>query len=113
MKAKKIYESLEDFGFSQNEIIQFIKSKYGEPITLELEYERQDPYDCTDYLFEELNEGVIWDAKKGDIEDFDMHQRKWLVFTITGNVKDIIKALVNWWYVEKKDVYDFIKEHIV
>jgi len=113
MKARKIYESLEDYGFDENEIAKFISSKYGDVITLELEFEKNDIDDCTDYLFANLDKSIEWHAKPNDIEEFDLGRTQWLTFTIKGKTKNIIEALINWWYVEKKDVYDFIKNHII
>jgi hypothetical protein len=112
MDARKIYESLEDYGFSKEEIIKFIEARYGDTITVELEYQRQDPHDCTEYLFDDLNANVTWHASDNDIEEFDLGSR-WLTFTITGSVKDIVDVLLNWWGVFKDSIYEYIKDTII
>jgi len=112
--AKKIYETLKDFGFSQEEIIRFIKSQYGEPITIELEHERQSWEDHSDDIFRMFGKEVDIEASRSQTENFDLGQSKFLSFTVTGTIEDVLDALNNaGWLWSTDDPAQFIKDHIV
>jgi len=95
MIAKKIYETLKDYGFSDEDVIRFIKSQYGDIITIELEYEKKSWEDCTDDIFRMFGNNVEIHASASQIEDFDIGHSKFLTFTVNGKVEDVIDALNN------------------
>jgi len=114
MKAKKIYESLKDFGFSDDDIVRFIRSHYGNNITLELEHERNSWEDYTDDIFRSFGNDVEKEASRSQIEDFDIGHSRFFTFTISGTVENVIDALNNaGWLWANEDPAEFIKDHII